>query len=69
MIKRVNNLEDICKVLGSKKPFQSGSITTEGSSAYEQLVSILDCVGKMTSSQNYMSKVIGSLDDIVDKTM
>lgn len=70
MITEVNDLEGILKLLGSKNPFLYNSsnleLTNEGEIAYEQLINILNCIGNITSKQNYISRIIDSLDDIVD---
>ena len=73
MITKVNDLEEILKLLGSKKPFLYNSsnleLTNEGEIAYEQLINILNCIGDITSKQNYISRIIDSLDDIVDNVI
>lgn len=73
MITEVNDLEGILKLLGSKNPFLYNSsnleLTNEGEIAYEQLINILNCIGNITSKQNYISRIIDSLDDIVDNVI
>lgn len=73
MITKVNDLEEILKLLGSKKPFLYNSsnleLTNEGEIAYEQLINILNCIGNITSKQNYISRIIDNLDDIVDNVI
>lgn len=73
MITKVNDLEGVLKLLGSKKPFLHNSsnleLTNEGGTAYEKLINILNCIGDITSKQNYISRIIDNLDDIVDNVI